>query len=92
MKNKEKPQQFLCLKYSPRTDLIVSGTVSSFLAFRSCSRAFIMSSDIETITLFIAMLKALPIDSISNLTIVIGIYLMVGNGMRQASLENPMQR
>lgn len=33
------------LKYSPKTALTASGTVSSFRAFRSCSSAFIMSSE-----------------------------------------------
>ena len=46
----------LCLKHSPRTDLIVLGAVSSFLAFLSCSSAFI-SSDIETMSFCITTLE-----------------------------------
>ncbi len=42
------------LKYSPRTDLIVSGTVSSFRAFFSCSSALSILSERLTMTLFIA--------------------------------------
>jgi hypothetical protein len=37
------------LKYSPRTALTASGTVSSFLAFFSCSKAFSISSEISSL-------------------------------------------
>ena len=52
------------LKYSSRTALTASGIDSSFRAFRSCSRAFTISSDIATIILFIA----------KGYTLVIGIH------------------
>ncbi len=71
-----------CLKYSPSTDLTVSGTVSSLRAFRSCSKAFIISSDIETMTFCIAKLHvSLPLDTYNNLNIGIGIYQSVVNGI-----------
>ncbi len=46
--------QAFVLKYSPSTALTASGMDSSFRAFRSCSSAFTMSSDMATIILFIA--------------------------------------
>lgn len=57
----------LVLKYSPSTALTASGMDSSFLALRSWSRAFTMSSDMATIILFIAKLDTLPMYSDSNL-------------------------
>ncbi len=50
--------QALVLKYSPNTALTVSGMVSSFLAFRSASSAFSISSDTESIIFFIAIFKS----------------------------------
>lgn len=46
------------LKYSPSTALTASGTVSCFLAFRSASNAFNISSDTESIIFFIAIVKS----------------------------------
>lgn len=57
----------LVLKYSPKTARTASGIDSSFLAFRSCSSAFTISSDIATITLLIAKIGSLPLYSDSNL-------------------------
>src|SRR3990172_6575066 len=57
----------LVLKYSPSTDRTVSGMESSFRAFRSCSKALTISSDMATIILFIAKLDTLPLYSDSNL-------------------------
>jgi transposase-like protein len=56
----------LDLKYSLSTALTVSGMDSSFRAFRSCSSAFTISSDMATIILFIKV-DALPLYSYSNL-------------------------
>lgn len=72
------------LKYSPRTDLIVSGILSSLRAFRSWSKAFTISSLMLTMIFCITMLRTLPLDTIRNLIIGIGIYHMVGNGIRRA--------
>jgi len=55
------------LKYSPNTALTASGMDSSFRAFRSCSSAFTISSDMATIILFIAKIDTLPLYSDSNL-------------------------
>jgi len=51
------------LKYSPSTALTASGMDSSFRAFRSCSNAFTISSDMSTTNLFIAKLDTLPMFS-----------------------------
>jgi hypothetical protein len=47
----------LVLKYSPSTALTASGIESSFRALRSWSRAFTISSDIDTIIFCIAKLN-----------------------------------
>ena len=74
---------FFSLKYSPKTDLMVSGILSNFLAFRSWSKAFTISSLMLTMIFCITMLRTLPIDTKRNLIIGIEIYHMVGNGIRQ---------
>jgi hypothetical protein len=51
------------LKYSPSTARTVSGIESSFRAFRSCSSAFTISSDMATIILFIAKLDTVHTDT-----------------------------
>lgn len=72
-----------CLKYSPRTDLTVSGIVSSFRDFLSWSKAFTISSLMLTMIFCITTLNTLPLDTNNNPNIGIGIYHMVGNGIRQ---------
>ncbi len=62
----------LALKYSPRTALTASGMDSGLRAFRSCSGAFTMSSDMATIILFIAKGNTLAIDIYGSLTLVPG--------------------
>ena len=57
------------LKYSPSTALTVSGMDSSFRAFRSCSSALTISSDMATIILFIAKMDTLYMGSYRNLYI-----------------------
>jgi putative transposase len=59
----ERNQVCFVLKYSPSTALTASGTVSSFLAFRSASNALSMSSDTDSIIFFIAISKSpMPLD------------------------------
>ena len=65
------------MKYSPSTDLTVSGIVSNFRAFRSLSRACTISSDMDTII----FCMGIPLDTISKLYIGYGIYHMVGIGI-----------
>ncbi len=65
------------LKYSPSTALTASGMDSSLRAFRSCSNAFTISTDMATIILFIAKLNTLPLYSDSNLYRLLAMYCYV---------------
>jgi len=79
--SKARPHLFsFCLKYSPSTDLIASGTVSSFRAFFSCSSAFSISFEMLTMTLFCAM----PIGTNRYRYNPVGRYLLVGIGIWQS--------
>jgi hypothetical protein len=73
----------LTLKYSPRTALTASGTVSSFRALRSFSKAVSISS--ETLSMILSII-ALGINRYVNISY--HVYLLISNESRTSAKGN----